>query len=165
MRISIRGVILRGPVAFPKGKSGNPSGQTAPQAHARKRSSRRIAELTGDGDEIIKRLLLLSRGVTSPEELEKLGGAQAFADGKIAAATIDRIRLAQAATLDLRDMLQGKPTSHVEIEDVTPATDGLDEVLSALSPEELTRLASLGLIDDAPAPASPPTPAPDAAIH
>lgn len=133
---------------FVKGKSGNPAGTSAPQSQARKRAARRIAELTGDGDEIIGRLLLLSRGVTSADDLERHGGAAAFADGRIAPGlTVERIRMAQAATLDLRDMLCGKPTQHVEVEDVTDPAATLAERLAELTPEQLALLANL----DAPA--------------
>lgn len=150
-------------MAWTKGRSGNPSGYTAPQASARKRGARMIAELTGDGDEIIKRLLLMSRGVTSPEELERLGGAKAFADGRTAAQTTDRLRMAQAATLELRDQLMGKPSQHVELE-VTEADPvaALDEKLAAMTPEQI---AALALLDGEQEVIEPATQDPIASLH
>lgn len=155
-------------MAFKPGQSGNPRGRTAGQNDARKRGRMTIAMMTDDGEEIVKRLLLLSRGVTDAEELERLGGDKAFADGRIAAKTTDRLRMAQAATIELRDQFFGKPTNHVEVEQISDATAEVDEKLAALTPEQLAALAAIGedLTERASTPAPAVAPAPDApALH
>lgn len=131
-------------MAFPKGKSGNPTGYTAPMANGRKQTARLIGYLTGDGAELVKRLLLMSRGVATQEELEKLGGDAAFADGRLAPnLSADRMKMAQHATSELFDRFAGKPSQHVEVEDVTDPATACAERLAALTPEQLAVLAAL----------------------
>lgn len=149
-------------MVWKKGQSGNPNGFMAPQRDARKRAARVIAELTGDGEELVRRMLLLSRGLTSADELERLGGDAAFRDGRmVEGLTMERIRLAEAATQNLADRLMGKPSQHVEIEKVDETVPDLDAALAKLTPDQLANLgaalAALGEQEetnaDAPAPA------------
>lgn len=131
---------------FVKGKSGNPAGQTAAQANGRKQTARLIGYLTGDGAELVRRLLLMSRGITTPEELAKLGGDEAFADGRLAPnLSADRVKMAHNATSELFDRFAGKPSQHVEVEDVTDPVAALDARLAALTPEQI---AALAVLDD-----------------
>lgn len=127
---------------FVKGKSGNPAGTTKAQSHNQRRLARLVGEITGDGEELIRRLILLSRGVTSPEEMTD---AQAR-DGRTKALTPERIKIALQATQELMDRLAGKAPQHIEL-DVDSGASVEDTARAVLREMTAEQVAAIGALE------------------
>lgn len=147
---------------FQKGKVANPSGRPKAQSGLAAQIARWVGDATHDGEELVRRLLMLSRGCTTMREMRELTPEQwrtgAMRDGLSA----DRVRLALAATQELLDRGAGKAQASLVIEDDRPAA--LDpaavaaEMLRQASPELWSRLEQELGDDEPPAPGAPASP-------